>query len=154
MFRSESILYYKLIIPRSNCWHVMNELGYLGCVHIKDLSEDKIMADRPFFESLRYCDETLEVIKKMSNYLNENGHEINKCQDYKVYLKNLKEIVSRSGRDEKKYFESMGEEMRRINRKLEEQVAFYKEIDTRIRVGEELRAGLSIIKQKFSNSFR
>lgn len=39
MFRSESVLFYKLVIPSTNAWEVIDNLGHLGYIHVKDMNK-------------------------------------------------------------------------------------------------------------------
>jgi hypothetical protein len=101
MFRSETILFYKLIIPATNSWEVMNSLGQLGCVHMKDMLEGSIVPERPFYNNLKHCDEVMESIKRIIHTLNERNEEITGYDDYNIFLRNLKMIVKRQGIKEK-----------------------------------------------------
>lgn len=40
-FRSETMSYYQLIIPRESAWYVLNELGKVNTVEIVDMNPEE-----------------------------------------------------------------------------------------------------------------
>lgn len=120
MFRSETVLYYKLILPAANCWEVMNSLGELGCVHMKDLMKTTIIPERPFYHNLKHCDDTMDRVKKIIQTLKDRRADITPCEDYNIFLRNLKEIIKRQGLKERNYFEHISEEIKKLDKNLHE----------------------------------
>jgi hypothetical protein len=57
MFRSEDVEYYKIVIPVSNSWEVIDALGQIGCVHFRDENNFGTLSESNFFSNLRHCDE-------------------------------------------------------------------------------------------------
>lgn len=47
-FRSQSMGYYNLVVPRESAWNVMNELADLDCLHFLDYDPSLPMLNRPF----------------------------------------------------------------------------------------------------------
>jgi V-type H+-transporting ATPase subunit a len=47
-YRSQTMGFYNLIVPRESAWNVMNELADLDCIHFVDYDSNLPMLNRPF----------------------------------------------------------------------------------------------------------
>jgi len=153
MFRSETVSYYKLTIPRTNSWEVMNKLGNLGCVHIKDLNEDILSHEHPFHKILRRCDVAMESINRVVHYLDINNHRIRKPDNIPIFLSNLSSYIKGNRIEEKHYFDKAEEEIRRLDERLQEQDQILEKLEEQIKHSDDSKTILETIKNNLPQNF-
>ena len=61
-FRSLEMKHYQMVIPREQAYSTISQLGQSELVHFKD-SGDSL--NRPFYQQLKRCDESLHKISAM-----------------------------------------------------------------------------------------
>jgi hypothetical protein len=57
LYRSEDVSLYTLLMPHESAWDIVNTLGELSCVHFVDSDPENPIFSKPYFSSLRRCDE-------------------------------------------------------------------------------------------------
>lgn len=53
MFRSQTMLYYQLVMPRESAWDILNGLGELGAAQLIDYDPSLPMMRRPFAQYIK-----------------------------------------------------------------------------------------------------
>ena len=61
-FRSSTMGYYNIIIPRENAWNVMNDLAELDCIHFVDHDPELPQINRPFSNYIKRLNTLLIII--------------------------------------------------------------------------------------------
>jgi V-type H+-transporting ATPase subunit a len=107
MFRSASMGYYNIIMPRESAWEIMNKLGDLKCVHFLDMNPAEAAFNRPFSNSIRRCDDIETRLSFLESEMRKFDIPIIKCGDVAVYQKALNGFLASRGKNEKSYFQEI-----------------------------------------------
>lgn len=63
-FRSETMAYFQIIIPRESAWYIVNELGKMNSIELVDMTPEEAQMSRPFFPMIRRIE---DVIGKLTH---------------------------------------------------------------------------------------
>jgi hypothetical protein len=96
----------------------------------------------------------MEAIGRIRRYLLEHEKDVVECEDYKVFLSNLKSYVKNRGDKESNYFSFVSEEVNNFDEKLKEQDSIHQSLVKQIQDGEQEKLTLSILDKKLSNTFK
>ena len=86
IFRSETMGYYNIEIPRESAWEVLNKLGYDDSIHFVDSEPGLPSTAREFSKQVKRCDETLVKIGLLKTEMNNFNKDIIQCEDANLLL--------------------------------------------------------------------
>jgi V-type H+-transporting ATPase subunit a len=61
IFRSETMGYYQLILPRESAWEILSELGDTSTLHYID-DNPLPLINRPFANYIKRCEEVINLL--------------------------------------------------------------------------------------------
>ena len=153
MLRSETIDRYKIVIPKDNAWEVLSDLGMLGSVEFIPHSYGYEMEKRNH-KMLKHLEEILKTIGTISSFLQEQNVTVVPCQNYDVYLSNLREIVTRSGLHAKNYILHVAEVVKMFSEDItKNSSALSMLIEDLVRTEEELTIS-HVLKSSIPSNYR
>ncbi|EAR98594.1 V-ATPase A subunit 9-2 isotype of the V0 sector (macronuclear) [Tetrahymena thermophila SB210] len=142
MLRSEKMSLHCLLMPRESAWEVLNDLGTLDKVHFVDCEEDVPQFNRPFYQQVRRCDESLQKLlwienemQKFYNFYNQviksnNQVNIDYCGDLASFHEYLKKDVESRRINEQAYFLQIENEINQKHKFLEQLIHNFNSVIT------------------------
>ncbi|CAD8152710.1 unnamed protein product [Paramecium pentaurelia] len=120
-FRSQTMGYYKLIIPRESAWNVMNELAELDCIHFVDYDPTLPMINRPFANYIKRCDDLLIKLQLIEHEMKKYYKKITYCKDVNFLIKNFKQIIKERSKASHTYLDEIENDIDKKHQQLIEQ---------------------------------
>ena len=111
LFRSEEMKYYSLAMPRENAWDILNELGEISCLQFIDQQPGVAIYTRPFANFIHRCEDVRLKLAYIEEQMGLFNQPIRKCDDYKTFLRNMRNFLSSRGKAENTYFEELEAEI-------------------------------------------
>lgn len=72
MFRSEEMVLTQLFVQPEAAYHVVSELGEVGCVQFRDLNEDVNLFQREYARDIRRCEEMERQIRYIDEHIQKS----------------------------------------------------------------------------------
>ncbi|CAK75560.1 unnamed protein product (macronuclear) [Paramecium tetraurelia] len=120
-FRSQTMGYYKLIIPRESAWNVMNELAELDCIHFVDYDPTLPMINRPFANYIKRCDDLLVKLSLIEHEMKKYQKKITYCKDVNFLIKNFKQLIKERSKASHTYLDEIENDIDKKHQQLIEQ---------------------------------
>jgi V-type H+-transporting ATPase subunit a len=57
IFRSQDMLYCRLVIPTEIAWETLNSIGTIDSIHFLDYQQTLSNIQRPYYNYIKRCDE-------------------------------------------------------------------------------------------------
>ena len=125
LFRSDRMGYYNIVMPRESAWEIMNELGEVSSLQFVDLNEHEQVFARPYSTYVKRCEEMEIKIQNIEQEMGKFGKKINRCENVKAFLKNLRDFLGTRNKAEHTYFEDLESELDERMGSLNEQIKTY-----------------------------
>jgi len=107
MFRSDRMGYYNLIMPREYAWEVLNELGNLDCLQFIDQNSHETAFNRPYSGYIKRCEDLEAKIQTIENAMKRFEIKIDRCDDPKIFLYDLKTFLLTRNKADRTYFDDL-----------------------------------------------
>lgn len=129
-FRSQTMGYYNLIVPRESAWTVMNELADLDCIHFIDYDPTQALINRPFANyikryncnnNIKRCDDVLSKIQVLDVEVKRYKKSVTYCPDVRELSAYFKQLLRTRNKAPHTYFEELEQDTERRARQLSEQ---------------------------------
>ncbi|CAD8156140.1 unnamed protein product [Paramecium pentaurelia] len=104
-FRSETMAYYQIIVPKESAWNVFNEMGKLSMVQVVDMSPDEPHVNRPFYQYIRRADEVISKLNVFEVEMLKYKIKNLKCSDYQQFLEKMSQYTKDINQSEDKWFD-------------------------------------------------
>ena len=125
LMRSERMGYYHIVMSRENAWEIMNELGELSAVEFVDLNQNEQVLTRPYSTYIKRCEEIELKIQSMEQTMLKFNRPIERCTEYKAFLKSQRDILKQRNKAEHTYLEEIEAEVDERLTTLNNQLKYY-----------------------------
>jgi len=107
LFRSDRMGFYNLVMPREYAWEVLNELGGLDCLQFIDQNSHETAFNRPYSNSIKRCEDIEAKIQTIEKAMKRFEINIDRCDDPKIFLYDLKTFLLTRNKAERTYFDDL-----------------------------------------------
>lgn len=125
LLRSERMGYYSIVMPRENAWEIMSEIGDLSAVEFVDLNQHEQILTRPYSNYIKRCEEMELKIQSIEQTMAKFNRPIEKCSEYKAFLKSQRDILKKRNKADYTYFDEIEHEIEQKLHTLNEQLKFF-----------------------------
>jgi len=125
LFRSDPMAFFDLVMPRESAWEIMNELGETSALQFVDLNEEEQAFNRPYSGYIKRCEEMEFKLQTIELAMARFGKKINRCDNTKVFLKNLRDFLATRSKAEQTYLDDLESEIEERLASLNEQIRSY-----------------------------
>ena len=134
IFRSETMQYFKIIIPKTNAVRILSAVETIGNIHFIDRSEHDLKAKNYFNESSKRCTELLFHLKQLEEKISESEMRIKKVKSVEKFYDRLEHLSHSTKDSDEKIFADLESELEQIFTKINETGHYMSDIDTTIHV--------------------
>lgn len=154
LFRSDPMAYYNIVMPRENAWDILNELGELNAVQFVDQNAHDLTFNRPYTAYIKRCEDMEAKVDQITKSMVRFEKDYVKCDDPKLFLRNLRDHLSKRNRAEHTYFEEAETELDQKVDALNEQIKTYDDLTDKFQKLQEFKKVLEKTRKYIGEGFR
>ncbi|CAD8142676.1 unnamed protein product [Paramecium pentaurelia] len=121
-FRSKTMSFQKLIIPRESAWDIMNILAEQDCIHFVDFDPSVPMINRLFSNHIKRCDDLLIKLSFIEHEIKKYQKTITYSKDVNLIVQNFKLLIRDRSKASQTYLDNVEIDIEKKHLQLIEQV--------------------------------